>query len=77
MQYIPENGIYVYFRYNQEQTLMVAYNSNGEAATLNTARFEQYLSGYSSAYNVGTQQTVNALEQLEIPAHGSVLLELR
>ena len=77
VQYIPENGIYVYFRYDQEQTLMVAYNSNGEAATLNTARFEQYLSGYSSAYNVGTQQTVNALEQLEIPAHGSVLLELR
>ena len=76
-QYIPENGIYVFFRHQGGQVVMVAYNSNAEVAELNTSRFSQQLTGFSSAVDVATGEEFKALENLSIPAHGTLVLELR
>jgi len=77
MQYIPQSGIYVYFRYDAKQSVMVVYNSNEKEATANTDRYDERMNGYHSAVNVITGSHIGNLKQLNIPAKGILVLELK
>lgn len=44
-QYVPENGVYTYFREYGNQRFMVAVNQNKEAVELNLKRFDKHLEG--------------------------------
>ena len=50
--FIPENGIYVYFRYNETDTIMVVLNNRDSEYKLNTKRFEEFLGPKSSGTSV-------------------------
>lgn len=76
-QYIPEDGIYVYFRYDQDNSVMVAYNSNEEERTLTTNRFTQQISGFTSATDILTGTQLGDISELTIPAHSTLVLQLR
>src|SRR5690606_17977802 len=41
MQYIPENNVYVYFRYNTNDRVMVVINNSPETQTLDLSRFSE------------------------------------
>ena len=75
MQYIPEKGIYVYFRYDDKKTVMVVYNSNDKEQTTTTARYDQRINGIKTAKNVITGDIIN-LSELTIPAKTALVLEL-
>jgi glycosidase len=77
MQYIPQSGIYVYFRYDAKQTVMVVYNSTEKEATASTDRYDERMNGYRSAINVITGEQISNLKQLSIPAKGVLVLELK
>ena len=76
MQYLPENGLYVYFRYGPAGTVMVASNTTDEAATLPTARFSERMAGFRQARNVLTGATLTNISSLALPAKTAVVLEL-
>ncbi|MEM1215689.1 MAG: glycoside hydrolase family 13 protein [Bacteroidota bacterium] len=76
-QYIPENGVYVYFRHNEEKTLMVVYNSNAATQELPTARFTDHLGDAKSATEIATGKTLEELTTLSVPGHTTWVLELR
>ena len=76
MQYLPENGLYVYFRYDTTGTVMVASNTSDKPATLLTARFAERMSGFGKARNVITDETLNGISSLALPAKTAVILEL-
>ncbi|SNC61440.1 Glycosidase [Hymenobacter gelipurpurascens] len=76
MQYLPENGLYAYFRYNASGTVLVATNSTDKPASLPTARFSERMSGFTKARNVLTNETLNDLKTLQLPAKTAVVLEL-
>ncbi len=76
MQYLPENGLYVYFRYDATGTVMVASNGTDKPATLPTARFSERLSGFTKARNVMTGESLGNLATLQLPAKTAVVLEL-
>ena len=76
MQYLPENGLYVYFRYDATGTVLVASNTSDKPATLPTARFSERIAGFSKARNVLTGETLNDLSTLALPAKTAVVLEL-
>lgn len=73
--FAPENGVYVYFRYNKEKTVMVILNKNQEKITLNTERFKEIISEYTAGTDIITKRKYE-LNQLELPARTSLLLEL-
>jgi len=73
--FAPENGIYVFFRYNKDKTVMVILNKNKERTTLNTDRFKEIISEYSTGKDVITDHKYK-LNKLELPARTSLLLEL-
>ena len=76
MQYLPENGLYVYFRYDATGTLMVASNTTDKAASLPTARFAERMSGFTKARNVLTGESLGNIATLQLPAKTAVVLEL-
>ena len=76
MQYLPENGLYVYFRYDATGTVLVATNTTDKPASLPTARFSERISGFTKAQNVLTGESVTDLSTLQLPAKTAVVLEL-
>lgn len=76
MQFVPENGIYVYFRYNKEKTVMVVMNSNEKEEVLKTDRFAERIGNYKSAKNIITNEKI-AIETLKLPAKTTYIFELQ
>jgi neopullulanase len=76
MQFVPENGIYVYFRYNKEKTVMVVMNSNEKEEVLKTERFAERIGNYKSAKNIITNAKI-AIETLKLPAKTTYIFELQ
>jgi len=76
MQYLPENGLYVYFRYDATGTVMIASNTTDKAATLPTARFAERAAGFTKARNVLTGESSGSLATLQLPAKTAMVLEL-
>ena len=77
MQFIPEEGIYVYFRYNADKTVMIIMNSNTEEKSVSTARFAERILSATTAKNVVTEETLNTLATIKIPATTTLVLELK
>jgi len=75
MQYIPEKGIYVYFRYDDQKTIMVIYNSRDKEQTTTTDRYFERIQGAKKAKNVITDETTD-LSSLTIPGKSTLVLEL-
>lgn len=76
MQYVPENGIYVYFRYNDQKTVMVMMNTNEQTEKLDTKRFVERIGKLKTGVNLITDEKV-ALDVIEIPAKGTFIFELQ
>ena len=78
MQFIPENGVYVYFRYDNNQTIMCVMNTNENKASINLSRFAERVKDFTSAMDV-TTGTVFNLEKNSLTVSGKQLLvmELR
>ena len=72
----PENGIYVYFRHSQKQSVMVALNKNRESAVLDLNRFAERLAGFSSAHNVITGDWLTLNSTLTLPPRAPSVFEL-
>jgi glycosidase len=78
MQYVPENDMYVYFRYTQDnkKTVMVIVNAENKAKELNTDRFAERILQSTTATNVITGEKFNNIKNLNIPASTTLVLEL-
>lgn len=77
MQYVPEDGVYVYFRYDARQTVMCIMNTNDKEMELNTARFEERLKGFTKAKEIITGQSAVITDKMKIPAKTQLVLELK
>ena len=76
MQFIPENGVYVFFRYNDEKTVMVITNNNDHATVLDTKRFAERIKDCEMGVEVTSKQAVDMKNQVEIPGKTVLVLEL-
>jgi phage terminase large subunit GpA-like protein len=76
MQFVPQDGVYVYFRYTDKQRVMVVSNTNKIDKTLDTSRFEEMLKGSKSATNILSDSKLNDISTFNIPAKGVMILEI-
>lgn len=76
MQFIPEDGIYVYFRYNDEKTVMMIMNSNGDEKSVKTDRYQERIMMYKSAKNVISSEQLSDISTIKVPAKSTLILEL-
>lgn len=52
LQFVPEDGVYVFFRYDEKQKVMVIVNKNEQPYSLKLDRFAEALQGATQAYDV-------------------------
>jgi glycosidase len=76
MHYGPQNNTYVYFRYNADKKVLVAFNNNAKEMALDVDRFREMLTGVTSGVDVLTGKTFDLRSTLTLPAGASVILEL-
>lgn len=75
-QFIPRDNIYVYFRYDEKQTIMVVMNANAKEMKLSTDRFAESIKGKTKAKNVLTNSSISSLNEVTVPAMTTLILEL-
>ncbi len=76
MQYFPTNNVYVYFRYTDNQTVMVVFNSNNREIFLNADDFSERTQAASSALNVMTDNAIKNLNRIPVPAMEAAVFQL-
>ncbi|MDD2792520.1 MAG: cyclomaltodextrinase C-terminal domain-containing protein, partial [Sediminibacterium sp.] len=75
MQYLPKDGLYVYFRYDQQQTVMCLVNSSDRPHSIQLKDYPERTARFTGALNV---QTGNLVEKsFTIGAKESMVLLLR
>ncbi len=77
MQYVPVDGVYVYFRFDNKQTVMCVMNTNDKPATMDLSRFSERTKEYTKAYDVATGVIFNLEPQLTIGGKYLLVMELR
>jgi glycosidase len=76
MQYLPIDGVYTYFRYDNKQTVMVIMNTADKELTVDFDRFSDRTKGFSKATSVINGQTLNLKNAAKIPGKTIWIMEL-
>lgn len=74
MQYVPDDGLYVYFRYDGNQTVMCVMNTSEKDKTVDFAKFAERTNGFNKAKNIVTGASLSS--GFQIPAKRMWVLEL-
>jgi hypothetical protein len=78
MQFIPQDGVYTYFRYNEGgECVMVIANNTKEIKQVDGTRFAERTAGFSSGVEVVSGAVIADLKTLRVPAHTAWVVELR
>ncbi|MBX2934381.1 MAG: cyclomaltodextrinase N-terminal domain-containing protein [Ferruginibacter sp.] len=75
MQYLPDDGLYVYFRYDNEQTIMVAMNTAKVDKKVSIDNYKERTDGFTTFKNVITKET-GALADFNIGSYKTVVYQL-
>ena len=76
VHFIPENGIYVYFRYDEEEKIMVILNKNDTPYYLDLKRFSEMLDGVSIGTDVLSGNKFEMSNGINLTEKGALILEL-
>lgn len=77
MQYVPVNGVYVYFRYDENQTVMCVMNTSDKPETIDLSKYAERMKGFSKAYDVATGVTFNLEPKLTLGEKYLLVMELK
>jgi len=76
LHYAPENDVYVYFRNDETERVMVVVNNNLESQTLHTSRFEEGLNQLKRGFEIITEKEFLLEKELTIPGQTVYIIEL-
>ncbi len=75
MQYVPEDGVYVYFRYDDKQTIMVVMNTSKSDKVISFGKYAERTTGFASATDIITKNKTD-LKDLTLGSYKTVVMEL-
>lgn len=75
--YVPEKGVYVYFRHDENESVMVVLNNNEESRTFTTERFNENLKGFTTGNDILHRTWFDQLRTISIPAMSARIIELK
>ncbi len=74
MQYVPDDGLYVYFRYDEKQTIMCVMNTSDKNKEVALSNYTERINGFKSGKNVVSGVTVE--NKFTVPAKRMWVIEL-
>ncbi|MDD5149942.1 MAG: glycoside hydrolase family 13 protein [Flavobacterium sp.] len=75
--YIPENNVYVYFRYNTSESVMVLINNSNDTRTVKTNRFQENIGNFKTGKDVITDQIIAITNEISLEPKSVLILELK
>ena len=69
--------MYVYFRYDKKETVMVVLNKNKENVMLDQSRYAEILNGKKEATDVVRGTTYLVSSGISVPARTAMVFELK
>ena len=77
--YMPQESVYVYFRYSDTEKIMVVLNNNDKEQTLDLSRFAESLTRVSIVKEVisGKEYSISSNGKLTVSPKTSLILELK
>ena len=77
MHYIPVEGVYIYFRYDNSQTIMCIMNTDNKNHEIDFSKYSERTFGYQSAHNVISNETIFTNKKLSVPSMRMLILEMK
>ncbi|WP_163707385.1 glycoside hydrolase family 13 protein [Mangrovibacterium lignilyticum] len=77
IHFVPQDEIYVYFRQNESETVMVILNKNNDAKELVTDRFQEVMGGFLRGKDIISNTEISDLSTIHIPAESAMIIELK
>jgi glycosidase len=77
VQYIPQNGVYVYFRVHANQTIMCILNTSAQQTALPTARFDEIIGSNKFGINIITGESTDLKSSLNLPPNAIIMMDLK
>jgi glycosidase len=77
MQYAPHGDLYVYFRYDDKQTVLCAMNPGNKPRKIDFSRFSERTTGFTRGVDIPTGQSYDLGQPTELPARTMWVLELK
>lgn len=75
-QYLPQDGIYVYFRHTATQKVMVVMSQNETAKTLKINRFAESLKGAKKGKEIMTGKEIDLSDSIELAPMSVMIIEV-
>ena len=75
--YVPQNNVFVYFRYNEKESVMVIINNSDEKQTFKTNRFQESIQKYTSGKDLLTGVSIDLKNEITIDGKSVLILELK
>ncbi|MFC7345561.1 glycoside hydrolase family 13 protein [Chryseobacterium zhengzhouense] len=75
--FVPQNNVFVYFRYNENESVMVVLNNSEKEETLDLNHFDESLKGFYSGIDIISESEIVLDKSLKIPPKSSLILELK
>ena len=76
LHFVPENGVYTYFRFNSSEKVMIMLNKSTEEVAVSLMPFREILPAGTSGRDVITGTTYHLKDELALPARTPLILEL-
>jgi hypothetical protein len=74
MQYIPEDGLYVYFRYDNNQTVLCVMNTDTKSRNVKLSKYTERTNSFTSGKDIISGNTIGS--EFTIPAMSMQVIEL-
>jgi neopullulanase len=76
MHYLPVDGQYVYFRYDNNQTVMCVMNTSDKEKEIDFSRYAERTNGFATAKDVLAGKSTSTKEKIKISPMTMLVLEL-
>ena len=74
--YVPEDNVYVYFRYTDTKKVMVVVNNNSSSKTIDPKRFQENIKGFKFGKEVFSGKQISLENKMSIEAQSVLVIEL-
>ncbi len=76
MHFTPLGNVYTYFRYDDDDTVMVVLNQGEDEVDLDLARFAERLQSATRARNVLDDKIIKLRKRIKVPARAALVLDI-
>lgn len=77
MQFVPYDGVYVYFRYDEKQTILCMMNTSDSPKTIQLDRFKERIKNFTKAHDITGDKTISLGSSLTIEGKSMLVAELK